>query len=224
MRNVTKRLVTMIMVAMLICLVATPMAAAEKIPKVNGIKGYATAPKEPTLNALVNSPWALDPSMDERYFFSILDREDLTGEAFVRYTNASKSAFVLKPGHTYFALVYCHNDSAAKAAKDVMLSCVLPKKIKAGKTVKLKATITGSNLTQSPIKNALKLTAKQDIKITYVEGSAGADGDEEFVPVNAGSLFSKKGVKIGSWQNGGESIGGNQSTNVEFEFKVSKAK
>jgi len=116
-----------------------------------------------TFNSITNNP----AYGDERKF------------VVIREAGASPSAntnrITAKPGKKYTLRVYFHNNAAVNrklTAKNTRLEMQIPSSAKANKPARINALISADNARPKTVWDEVYLTAKEDVKITYVRGSA----------------------------------------------------
>lgn len=122
-------------------------------------------------------------------------REQDCGRLGGTYYNSEDRLIPLAAGNNYDIDVRVANNCKRLNAKGVRLKfSKLPKKLKKGGTSRLTTTLSGSNLSQSPIKNVVELVVKEDIKLTLMSHAEKSwrhygGGSEIMQKVSGGNVF-----------------------------------
>lgn len=182
-------------------------------------KYYGWGPKRPTYTngrpaayAVFNSITDNSAVGDERNFVRIEEKN--SGRPY-------SSEIILEAGKQYEVYIYYRNDASetyntkehnyASVARDVRLSSCFPSKLKAGQRDAVTGKFTSSNTVPAAVWDAAHITAKQDMTLHYVTGSAkiynqwGVNGS-----TLATALFSPQGVPIGLDKLNGVILGGSK--------------
>lgn len=182
------------------------LAALITLSFLQAVPVSAWGPERPTYT--MNSP------ADHPTFNSITDNSTLGDERdFVRIVEkGSGKAFTsdleIEANKEYIVEIYYHNNASATyndaahnyvgVAEDTRVVSYFPEKLAAGETGQIDGVITATNADPKTVWDEARITAKENLKIGYVEGTAriyndwgvnGAELDKK--------LFTAEGVFIG---------------------------
>lgn len=158
--------------------------------------------------------YTMDAPADHATFNSITDNAAIGDERdFVRIVevdsgNTFTSELELEPDKEYAVYIYYHNDASetfndaahnyAGVARDTRVVSYFPDSIKAGERKQIDGIITASNADPKTVWDEAYITAKEDLTIEYVEGTARIynqwDVNDMILP---DSLFTEDGAFIG---------------------------
>lgn len=176
-----------------------------------------------TFNSITNNP-ALG---DERNFVRIVE---------VNSGNTFTSTLEIEPDKQYAVYIYYHNNAAeiynnkenryVGVARDTRVISYFPDKIKAGEFKQIDGIITASNTNPKTVWNSACITAKKDLTIKYVEGSARIYNQWGVNKAELSTeLFSQRGVFIGLKDLNGVILGGSQySGQIIYKLQTYLAK
>lgn len=210
-------------------------------------------------------PFSMSNQADYPVFNSITDNTGTEGgqaigdeRDFVRMTEISKSgaadgyvtSLELQPGKRYRVYIYFRNDAKnslnsetanyAGIANGVKLSATFPATLQKGKTGTVRGTIKANNTKPTEVWAGTTVTAKEDITLTYVDGSAKFYNDwnkDGFaLPASIGTtntgLFSAAGTNLGMANQTGQNsasaldgriMGGSEyAGHVVYDIEVTK--
>lgn len=200
------------------CTVKVPVTVSQK--DTVGFKCYGWGPKRPTYTnerpaayAVFNSITNNSAVGDERDFIRIEEKN--SGRPY-------SSEITLETGKQYEVYIYYRNDASgeyntkehgyAAVARNVRLCSNFPDKLKAGQRDAVTARITASNTVPESVWDAAHITAKHDMSLHYVTGSAkiynqwAANGSV----LASNGLFSANGVPLGLDALNGVILGGSK--------------
>lgn len=185
-------------------------------PLVTGAPAMAWGPDRPT--------YTMASPADHATFNSITDNAALGDERdFVRIVevdsgNSFTSELELEPDKEYAVYIYYHNDASETfndaahsyvgVARDARVVSYFPDSIAAGERKRIDGIITASNTEPKTVWDEAYITAKEDLTIEYVEGTARIynqwSTNETLLP---DSLFTEDGAFIGLTELNGVILG-----------------
>ena len=182
------------------------LAAMMALPLLQAVPVSAWGPERPT--------YTMDSPADHPTFNSITDNRTFGDERdFVRIVEKDSgktftSNLEIEANKEYIVEIYYHNNASATyndaahnyvgVAEDTRVVSYFPEKLAAGETGQIDGMITATNADPKTVWDEARITAKEDLKIGYVEGTAkicndwGANGTELDK-----KLFTSEGVFIG---------------------------
>ena len=178
---------------------------------------------------------------DHATFNSITDNAAVGDERdFVRIEEKSSgrpysSDVTIEAGRQYEVYIYYHNNASstyndeahdyAGVARDVRLAASFPSELSAGETGIVSATISASNTDPVAVWDGAYITAKEDVTLSYVEGTAKIYNDWDVNgSVLSTNLFSDEGTFLGLNELNGIVLGCDEySGAVVYTIQVSAA-
>lgn len=171
-----------------------------------GTPAMAWGPDRPT--------YTMEAPADHATFNSITNNAALGDERdFVRIVevdsgNSFTSELELEADKEYAVYIYYHNDASetyndavhgyAGVARDVRVISYFPDSIKAGERKQIDGIVTASNADPKTVWDEAYITAKEDLTIEYVEGTARIYNQwKTNEKLLSDSLFTEDGVFIG---------------------------
>ncbi len=149
----------------------------------------------PTFNSITNNP----VMGDERDFVRIVEKG--SGGTFNSHQE-------IEAGKEYVVSIYIHNNASATfndkahdysgVARDVRVVSYFPTELAAGVEGKVDGMVISSNAKPQKVWDEAYITPKEDVKISYVAGTARIQNDwDADGTVLSDKLFTKEGVFIG---------------------------
>ena len=149
----------------------------------------------PVFNSMSNNPVL----GDERDFVRIVEANT---------SNTFTSHLDIEAGKEYVVMIYYHNNASATyndathdyvgVAEDTNVVSYFPEKLKAGEEGKIDGMISSSNANPQSVWDEAYITAKEDMTIGYVKGTARIYNQWDTNGMELGAdLFTPKGVFIG---------------------------
>ncbi len=146
---------------------------------------------------------------DERDFVRIVEKGT---------ENEYVSKLEIEPGKQYVVYIYYHNDASktfndkahnyAGVAREARVASDFPKELAAGQEGKIYAEISASNTTPEVVWDEAYVTAKQAMKLYYIEGSAKIWNDwNRNGTIMSTRLFDKEGTYLGLAELNGVILG-----------------
>ncbi len=187
-------------------IIAWGLSAALMLPWMAGMPVQAWGPNRPT--------YTNEKPADHAVFNSITNNAAVGDERdFVRIEEKSSgrpytSEIEVEAGKQYEVYIYYHNDASAtfndKAhnyvgiARDVRLASSFPHELKAGERAAVTGKITSTNTNPAAVWDEAYVTAKEDMTLHYVTGSAKIyNSHETNGSILSTSLFSSAGTFLG---------------------------
>lgn len=168
---------------------------------------------------------------DERDFVRIVELQD--------DENAEKNTYVnnieIEPGKRYGVFIYYHNNAASKynnaendyigVAWNVRVSSYFPLSMVKEEKGTVFGRITSTNTDPESVWDSVQLTAKEDVTLHYVEGSAKIHNDwKASDSILSTALFSKEGTFVGLDKLNGMIFGGYEYSGfITYTIQVESA-
>lgn len=159
-----------------------------------------------------------NPSYGDERNFVLIKEKNPSGQTF-------KDKAELQAGREYTVSIYFHNNAAENlnlVANDTRVSAYVPAEVKAKTDTRINGYISSSNANPNRIWDEVIVTAKEDLKLAYVNNSAKIIS---FGAVNGRSvsndLFTERGALVGYDNLDGRVPGCNRfSGYVNFDIRV----
>lgn len=197
------------------CTIKVPVSVRQKNNATQ--KRYGWGPKRPT--------YTIENVVDHATFNSITNNPVLGDERdFVRIVevnsgNTFTNMLEIEPDKQYAVYIYYHNNASetyndkehkhAGVARDVRVASSFPDKLNAGEYSAVTGIIIASKTIPPSVWDAARITAKQDVTLHYVTGSAKIYNQWDVNGrVLSTKLFSRQGVFIGLNELNGVILGG----------------
>lgn len=177
----------------------------------------------PTFNSITNNP----VMGDERDFVRIVEKG--SGGTFNSHQE-------IEAGKEYVVSIYIHNNASSTfndkahdysgVARDVRVISYFPTELAAGVEGKVDGMVISSNAKPQKVWDEAYITPKEDVKISYVAGTARIQNDwDADGTVLSDKLFTKEGVFIGLNELNGVILGCEAySSLIFYTLKVEAAK